>query len=388
MDPVTILDHYRIPLVHNREAVQALARLLRDGPQNSAALAESLRSAPPETNRLLTSLYRAALVRKPGADLWSVSPLGEQVLEGLHVLDVAAADLLESLADTEADRRFLKTWMRHSAKDRDSRACLSLLRSLRQIETSDTGTGSILQAVRAPLLYAIVIAADPWVQRAGKVNVWEAIARGHGTKFLESAGNAAPTGDDAETITAAWQAGMTRYHDSNRLLLFAPDEPSDHRDKETVRFTWLRAVDAAMRGSADEGLRASCSRWQSDDATGFWKFMFKQHSVEQQTRTLCRQQGWLDQPTLTEELLAELAERLLKAIGETGAGKQPDLRQIEGWFGGDDLQTLVLGLQRVSDDVERDGVGVVPDDVRGALSDALDRLVTLLQRPHRPRGTE
>jgi hypothetical protein len=336
---------------------------------------------PPETHRQLTSLYRAALVKKLAADLWSVSPLGEQVLDGLRVLELAAADLAESLADTEADRLFLRTWLRRPTRDRDSRTCLSLFRSLHQVEASESSWQGTLPANRSPILYAIVIAGDTWVQHAGVENVWEALTRGHTARLLEAGSDEAGTSRDDEAVAAAWQAGMKRYRDSNRLLLFIPDEPPAPTDQETVRFTWLRAVDAAMRGSADEGLRASCSRWQRHDASVFWQFMFKQRAVEQQTRVLCRQQGWLDQPSLTQDLLADLAERLLNAIGATSPSEPHEPGRVEALLGGDDFHDLLHRLRRASDRVEHEGVDVIPEGVRGALSGALDHLSSVLQEP-------
>lgn len=377
MDPVKILDHYRLPLVHSRDGVHALARLLRNGPQNSANLAASVGLEAPETNRLLISLYRAALVENPGTDLWSISVLGEQVLDRLRVLDVAAADLAESLATTEPDRWFLRTWLRHPVKDRDSRTCLSLLRSLHHMDTLKVDWQGA-PASRSPLLYAIVIAADKWVQHARVENVWEVISHGQPAGFLEAGRDAAATSDDNEKVAAAWRAGMRRYLDSNRLLLILPDtpEPTDH---ETVEFTWLRAVDAVMRGSADEGLRASCSRWQRNDTAAFWKFMFNQRSVERNTRVLCQMQGWLDQPSMTGELLAELSERLFKAIGDEPHDVLREPSRVGAPLRGDEFHDLVLRVRHATERVKQEGIDSIPEGVRGALGGALDQFASVLR---------
>jgi hypothetical protein len=174
---------------------------------------------------------------------------------------------------------------------------------------------------------------------------------------------------------------MKHYRDSNRLLLFIPHEPPVQTDQETLRFTWLRAVDAAMRGSADEGLRASCIRWQSHDAAVFWKFMFKQGLVEQQTRVLCQQQGWLDQPSLTEDLLDGLVTRMMQAIGDTAPSEPHDPGRITDLLIGDQFSDLVDRLERASNRVEEEGVGVIPDGVRRALTGALDHLSSVLREP-------
>lgn len=385
MDPVKILDHYRLPLVHSRDAIQVLARLLRDGPQALAGLAKSLQSVPPETDRQLTSLYRAALVKKLGADLWSVSPLGEHVLAGLHVVEIAAADLAESLADTESDRLFFRTWLQRPTRYRDSQTCLSLFRSLRQVQESEVSWHGTPKVSQSPIRYAIVFAADSGVQYTGVENVYEALmlgdALGDAARFLEARSDETGTGHRDDTIAAAWKAGMKHYRDSNRLLLFIPHEPPVQTDQDTLRFTWLRAVDAAMRGSADEGLRVSCSLWRPDDAAVFWKFMFKQRLVERQTRVLCRQQGWLDQPSLTEDLLAGLVKRMMEAIGDTSRGEPLEPSRIGVSTIGDEFHDLVDRLGRASHRVEHEGIGVIPDGVRGALSGALEHLSSILREP-------
>jgi hypothetical protein len=159
--------------------------------------------------------------------------------------------------------------------------------------------------------------------------------------------------------------------------LFIPNETPAAADQETVQFTWLRAVDAAMRGSADQGLRASCSFWQRNDASMFWKFIFKQPLMEQRTRALCRMQGWLDQPSATEGLFSDLVERLLKAIGDDSPQDPPT--RGGALPGGDEFHDLIPRIQHASDRVDQEGIGLVSESVRVGLSAAATRLAAVLQ---------
>ena len=85
MDPVNILDHYRLPLINSSDAIQVLAYLLRDGPQTLDFLSKNLKSSQQETYRQLATLYRASLVKKFGIDTWDICII-HRLPQGSHSL--------------------------------------------------------------------------------------------------------------------------------------------------------------------------------------------------------------------------------------------------------------------------------------------------------------
>ena len=376
MDPVEILNHYRLPLVNSRDSIQLLARLLRDGPQKASDLAIILNCESVEVNRLLTSLYRAALVEQRKVDLWAMTDLGESLLDGLRIYDIASIDLAQRLANKTSDRLFIQKWIERPNDLKDSRTCLSLLRSLNQVQQLPHSVGSEYQLNKTSLLYAILIAADPWAQQTGIENVAEVIRmRLQSHALPERSSNSGETELDTDSVATSWRAGMRIYLNSNRILLFIPTAPPPSTDEDTVQLTWMRALDAALGGTADQGFRASCTNWRRDDVSVFWRFMFKHKSFEQQTRLLFVKWTGIDEPT-TEVLLSELTERLLHAVTKASSQRTGDSTDDLPTNNPDNFEALVSMMRDASQRVEQEGVQIIPnhmlETLRSTLAD-LDR---------------
>jgi hypothetical protein len=329
-----------------------------------------------EVNRLLTSLYRAALVEQRKVDLWAMTDLGESLLDGLRIYDIASIDLAQRLANKTSDRLFIQKWIERPNDLKDSRTCLSLLRSLNQVQQLPHSVGSEYQLNKTSLLYAILIAADPWAQQTGIENVAEVIRmRLQSHALPERSSNSGETELDTDSVATSWRAGMRIYLNSNRILLFIPTAPPPSTDEDTVQLTWMRALDAALGGTADQGFRASCTNWRRDDVSVFWRFMFKHKSFEQQTRLLFVKWTGIDEPT-TEVLLSELTERLLHAVTKASSQRTGDSTDDLPTNNPDNFEALVSMMRDASQRVEQEGVQIIPnhmlETLRSTLAD-LDR---------------
>jgi hypothetical protein len=378
MDTVDILNHYRFPLMNSQDSIQLLARLLRDGPQQASHLAMTLKYEVVEVNRLLTALYRAALVEQRQVDLWAITNLGESLLEGLRIHDLASIDLAQGLANKPSDQFFIRKWIERPSDLKDSRTCLSLLRYLNQVQQLPHSTSLEHQQDTTSLLYAILIAADPWAQQTGIENIAEVIRARFQSRMLADHSSApGETELDTDSVAISWRAGMRKYLDSNRILLFIPTEPPMSTDEETVQLTWMRALDAALGGTADQGFKASCLEWERDDVTVFWRFMFNYKSFEQQTRTLFVRWTGIDEPT-TEILLGELTERLLHAVAKTSSRRTEDFTSNPATNRPDDFETLVSMMQHAAQRLDQEGIQVVPNHTQETLRSALADLTSAL----------
>ncbi len=177
MNSVTILDHYRLPLIHNSDAIQVLSHLLRDGPQTIDSLSKNLKLSHQDTYRQLTTLYSASLVKKSGSDTWDLSAIGERILSYLGLDQLATVDLTETLALNESERVFFLSWLQSSAKELNSKTFRSLLRSYIQTEDSRIGWWDKSVKSRLSIKHAIMIASDSLLHYAGIDDVWLALRR-------------------------------------------------------------------------------------------------------------------------------------------------------------------------------------------------------------------
>jgi hypothetical protein len=388
MDPVKILDHYRLPLIHSGDAIQVLAYLLRGGPQTLNSLSKNLKAGTQDTSRQLTILYRASLVKKLGSDLWEISPLGEQIISYLGLDELATADLADKLAINECERVFFKSWLRSSSKELDSKTCLSLFISYRQTEESEMNWWEESMVSPSSIKYAIMIASDRLLHYTGIENGWLALRYRQKNKLPQKASDKlrstvtdSTIAPQEEGVKHAWEEGMKHYAGSNRIFLLIGNSLPELADKNTLHFTLLRTIDAIIRGSADEGLRASCSQWEVHDALSFWNSMFRISNVEEQTRDLCYKKGWLDQPLITEDLVASLVAKTMKIIRKPSTNTD-ESKRFSQLIVKDPFEELVDLLGRASARIETEGGGVIPEDVHSPLLTALDHLSSILRKLH------
>ncbi len=370
METIDILNHYRIPLVSSSDSIQLLARLLRDGPQTVSDLSTNLAYETKKTNRLLNALYRAGFVEQRGSECWATSALAETVLDGLQLTDVAADDLAQGFAGTPSDKFFIRLWMERPSHVKDSRTCLALLRSLEQVQKFQARDSFGLRKNQATLLYAIFITADRWAHETGVENAVEMIRKALQTRMLTS-GTESEKEVNADSVAAEWQTAMRTYLDSNLLLLYMPKEPPSSTSNVTVQLTWMRALDAALGGTADQGLRASCYNWNQDQAAGFWRFIFKHEDFERLTRQLFEKWTGIHEASF-ETLNTELTERLLKVISRPEQTKTyaNDSEPILST----NFEELVTLLERASAIIQRDGSHIIPKETRRPLRSALTSL--------------
>ena len=388
MDPVTILDHYRLPLIHSSDAIQVLAHLLRDGPQTLDFLSKNLKSSHQDTYRQLITLYRASLVKKFGLDSWDVSAIGERILSYLGLDELATVDLTETLALNESERVFFMSWLRSSAKELNLKTCRSLFRSYRQTDESEISWWDESVISRSSIKHAIMIASDSLLHYAGIDDAWLALRRrqadilpkDRSSQLSASVAGSIKNSPLEEGMKLAWKEGMKHYLDSNRILLFIPYELLEPADQNTLHFTLLRTIDAVMSGSADEGLRVSCIQWQVHDCVSYWNTMLKIRNLEKQTRDLCYKKGWLEQPSVTEDFVASLAEKTMGIIDNwTNSDESQRFNKL---IGKDQFQELVDQLNQAAARIENEGYGVVLKDLHTPLLTALDHLSSILRKSH------
>lgn len=373
METIDILNHYRIPLVSSADYIQILARLLRDGPQTASDLSTNMSYETKKTNRLLNVLYRAGFIEQRGPESWVTSTLGETILDGLQLTDIAADDLAQGFAVTPSDKFFIRLWMERPTHVKDSRTCLSLLRSLEQVQKLQRRDSYDLTNNQATLLYAIFITADRWAHETGVENAAEVIRKSLHTRMLSS-GSESEKEVNADSVAAEWETAMRAYLDSNLLLLYMPDEPPRSTSTVTVQLTWVRALDAALSGTADQGFIASCYNWDQDQADGFWRFIFKHEAFEQPTRRLFEKWTGIHEASV-ETLHSELTHRLLKVISKpeqtrTYANSEP--------IAPTNFQALVTMLEHASEIIKQDGIDIIPKQTRSRLGSALTSLQTAL----------
>ncbi len=382
MDPVRILDHYRLPLVTSGESIQLLALLLRDGPQAVADLATSLNTGVGDVIRSLTNLYSAAFVEHRNADLWSIAHLGEQVMENLKVVDLASVDLVKTLAEAPSDKLFLIQWLERPSDLKDSRTCLSLLRSLNQVKKLHHDQAARPEDPSA-LLYAILIACDSGAQDSGVDNVAGAISRRLESWFLSGTQLSSAEAFNVGSVESAWREGMHKYIGSNDLLLYIPNGSPSPTDPDTIQFTWLRALGAALGGTADRGFSASCRSWQRHHADLFWSSMFEHGSFEKDTRTMLERWTGFHEPA-TEDLLTELTDRLLLAVGSAPADRWLSIAAPEP-SAQDDFDALASMLRLASQRIRLEGFHVMPGDTQEVLRAALAEFTDLFPTENDPR---
>jgi len=393
MNSVTILDHYRLPLIHNSDAIQVLSHLLRDGPQTLDSLSKNLALSHQDTYRQLTTLYSASLVKKSGSDTWDLSAIGERILSYLGLDQLATVDLTETLALNESERVFFLSWLQSSAKELNSKTFRSLLRSYIQTEDSRIGWWDKSVKSRLSIKHAIMIASDSLLHYAGIDDVWLALRRRQADilpkdRRLQLSASVAGSLKNfplEEGMKFAWREGMKHYLDSNRILLFIPYELLEPADQSTLHFTLLRTIDAVMSGSADEGLRVSCIQWQVNDCVLYWNTMLKTRNLEKHTRDLCYKKGWLEQPSMIEDFVASLAEKTMGVIESwTDAdeywGNADEYLRFNKLIGKDQFQELVDQLHQAAVRIENEGGGVVPKDLQTSLLTALDHLSSILRK--------
>jgi hypothetical protein len=388
MDPVNILDHYRLPLINSSDAIQVLAYLLRDGPQTLDFLSKNLKSSQQETYRQLATLYRASLVKKFGIDTWDISAIGEHILSYLGLDELATVDLTETLALNESERVFFNSWLRSSAKELKSKTCRSLLRTYCQTEESKISWWDESVKSQSSIKHAIMIASDSLLHYAGIDDAWLALRRrqddilpkDRSSQLSAYMADSIKNSPFEEEIKLAWKEGMKHYLNSNRILLFIPYELLEPVDQNTLHFTLLRTIDAVMSGSADEGLRVSCIQWQVHDCKSYWNSMLKIRNLEQQARDLCYKKGWLEQPSVTEDFVASLAEKTMGTIDNWINADQSQL--FNKLIGNDQFQELVDQLNQATARIKNEGDGVVPKDVHTPLLTALDHLSSMLRKSY------
>ena len=342
-----------------------MARLLRDGPQPEAALAPALHQDIKDTRRLLTPLYRAALVERLEGGLWTNSRLGERLLQRFEILDIASLDLVNALRIDDQDKKFLKHWFEASLQ-KESQSCVAQLRTLTAAENNKSLHWADDSATkRSILVFACHIAIDPWAQRLATERGHQAIHDWFSSALFcyggETKCNALSSrkAQPAPHVFERFSAALRKYHDSNEILILIPKTKKIVSDDVTTRLTWMRALNVAIWGTADQGLAACSRNWHRDDFEGFWRLILSERKEADAVRSLYRQ--WTGHTEKSFESLATaLATRLRVAVMETsqptGVSNPPGLPDP-----GADLDLLILLMRRATLAFSHSDTSLVPE---------------------------
>jgi hypothetical protein len=112
-DPVSLLNNYRVEILHDPDAFGILAYVLRNLSASSEELSTDLNLSAPRVANIISDLYRGGLISVSPSGFYFLRPRCKALLETLLITEIATASLAEEVLPT-MHKQFLQEQSEHS----------------------------------------------------------------------------------------------------------------------------------------------------------------------------------------------------------------------------------------------------------------------------------